>query len=466
MRLLEQYQSRLHGSADSYEELDYIKQIFASPIFQQYLVGGNPNLSQEDTQEIAQASVDILSRIENNDADGHVSPTERRKRQLYRKESLKALRNAVTPRNSPKVSAKRATIGGVENRDFQSSGLAENGHSASSLVDGHVPFQHVNGNQSPTKEMKSSSSSRIESQKSNHMQPAINGVHPKEPAIMHPSDYLSSPSKISTYERNGAMNLLETRAKNLSNSSSMLLERPSPPPGSNHGVRRDNSLGSGIGLHSSISGSQPNISSMLRITQGGNLEFDDFMPDNDSIPNLDGLEWNHQLHPAVGVGRPIHHDQVQPPGGNKKLIISPVSPPSARPPPPSYFTHITQNHTPNSQVENLVNATAARPPPPYSGNNSRMLNRRTKSYEKLLDANQDFPHLLPNPPLPPLVKPMTDGLTTRDIPTTERRKITFVVRLQKGKGKEGLGLKLKGLKSDQKGDLYIREVGGPAERYT
>ena len=66
---------------------------------------------------------------------------------------------------------------------------------------------------------------------------------------------------------------------------------------------------------------------------------------------------------------------------------------------------------------------------------------------------------------PPLVQPMTDGLTTRDLPTTvERRKTSLVIQLNKGK--DGLGFRLKGLKKEQKGGVYVQDlqVGGAADR--
>ena len=84
------------------EELEYIHQILSSPLFRLYKAGA---ASHEDTSMITEATREVISGMEASE-DNQLSPGERKKRQLQRKQSLKALRNAVTPSNSPMVQSK------------------------------------------------------------------------------------------------------------------------------------------------------------------------------------------------------------------------------------------------------------------------------------------------------------------------------------------------------------------------
>ena len=60
MHVLDQYQSRLHeaGNEEHDEEIEYVRQIVASPIFHQFLRG---ETAQEENIHIQQASRDVLS---------------------------------------------------------------------------------------------------------------------------------------------------------------------------------------------------------------------------------------------------------------------------------------------------------------------------------------------------------------------------------------------------------------------
>ena len=418
VRLLEQYQSRLHDSTENYEELNYVKQILASSLFQQFRNEGGVSLSQHDT-EIAQAVGDALSGIETiqNDDGGHFSPAEKRKRQLHRKQSLKALRNVVLAKNAPGSS-------------LEVGGPSVGGGGAMKLAPGENMKSRVVG---------------VASQEPPAVtDPTLSGSGAQVNGMADIDDPAVYPSEDTSLESRAGMAFERQKMNNLSGSSSWLDKS-----------HQDSTEWKGLGHRSkqksSISGSQPNIS-MLRITSVGSLEFDE-NPISDAAEI--GMEWNpaQPRRPRVSVtGLPIAAT------GGKKLTLSPISPPTAtsRPPPPSYTSYMAHNHTPNPQDPPIHS-------PPY-GANPKGLNRRAKSYEKLLDADSNFCHY-PNPPLIPLAKPMTDGVTTKDVLTTERRKTTLVIRLNKGT--EGLGFRLKGLKKDQKGGLFIQDlqVGGPAERF-
>jgi len=546
VRLLEQYQSRLHGSShDGYEEeLAYIKQILASPLFQQYLTGGLP---QREKQEIVKASTDILNGIESNGSlveDGPISPTEKRRRLIHRKQSLKALRNAVIPKSpSGPLQGKgpappphypmgnSAGQGGGQHQvmfssssDIPSSRYHSPGPESNGISEG-IPLATITTAASATSsssstsihEMKtmgpkSSSASRMDQHGvSPHTHISFSAMANGGMSHERMTDWiredngfskpfpLPPPHCMSKLESPWAepMNLAEARAKNLSSSSSMLLERPSPPKehlgggilpsaasssSSSSGVAttggrkisQEGFLGSKIQQQTAagaMSGSQPNISH-LHINQQGELEFiEDFSQEGgDLMPELgkergsEGValsEWNDQSGLVGGPGSVLQ--SAAPSGGGApgkgamKLVRPPVSPPTARPPPPYQFNHLVQDAEQGGTGPKSLSVA----PPSYSSplSNGGMKDRRTKSYERLLDIGNAPPSSYPN--LTPLGGLMTQGNPTQDQPTAERRKTTLVVQLRKGK--EGLGFRLKGL---GKGELFIQDLqpGGVADR--
>ena len=451
VRLLEQYQNRLHGSTDNYEELDYIKQILASSLFQQYRDAGGvaTSLPPQHSSELVQA-VNLLET--NNVDEAHISPAEKRKRNIHRKESLKALRNVVVSKKTTSSSSLERGSPGVGGVAHKSSPIET--PSRNSPLKGPATSQ-LRQLPEPLPLATRDVSSFSEQTGQGHMTATIPMTRPMNSSLDTPPS-LDAAAPTSVYplpEDNPFSGATKTttafvrhhadtsKSSSLSNSSSLMLEAGFPPSGGSGDMMRGfEGMGSGMGISrarhkSSITGSQPNIS-RLRITQQGGLEFDD--PDDptpDAMAGEDPLEW------------------VEP-----KLTLSPISPPTAsRPPPPSYITHMAQNHTPNP-VSTLDHDTS-RVPAIY-GMDAR---RRAKSYEKLLEATDGYSPY-PNQPLAPLVKPMTDGVTTKDILTTERRRTSLVVRLNKGK--TGLGFRLKGLKKEQVGGLYIQDMqlDGPAAR--
>jgi hypothetical protein len=447
---LEQYQNRLHGSSDNYEELDYIKQILASSFFQQYgdKAGGEGGATSlpHHNNEIAQA----VSILETSNLDeSHISPAEKRKINLHRKESLKALRNAVVLKNS--MSGSSLEKGGP--------GVGVGAHKQPPLEVGLGARGLPPKAPTAMAPLVPRDSSSFLEQSPSHVTTAIpiarpvNGSTDRPPSLDASTAYQvaenPTTAKSHGFERHQPES---SKSSNLSNSSSLMLEAGFLPPSGPGDIARgfesisggsSGSLGDSRARHkSSITGSQPNIS-MLRITQQGGLEFGD-----------------HE-DPILGMGsgdNPL--EWVESHSVGKKLTLSPISPPSARPPPPSYTTHM-QNHTLNPTPSLDRNTT--RIPPVYGGGMDAR--RRAKSYEKLLDTT-DGGSFTPysKPSLPPLVQPMTDGVTTRDVLTTEQRRTSLAVRLNKGKA--GLGFRLKGLKKEQIGGLYIQDMqhDGPAAR--
>ena len=516
VRLLEQYQSRLLGSNDSYEELDYIKQILGSPVFQQYVEGGAV-LHRKETQEIVQASVDILSGIEGSSLEGGpISPTEQRRRQIHRKQSLKALRNAVTPtlQNIAQHQTEvKCGLGEVRTMEcWEKQQQPQQPFFESQL---QSTFGECNGKPNVTskRHRKLSYGSKLDSLSSCGSKVEAQYVPISLPTTVNGGDLVSSgdflddcvpsspsyvtPSHMNTYERQvEPVSLIAARANHLSNSSNMLIERPSPPndyPGITTSVssttaatrtRRDTKeelFGKEVG-RPSMTGSQPNIS-QLRITQQGDLEFDGLLQDGGSGGGINGttgltlmnipegvrggrrgerrgsVEWNSHMGAIRGPVPVLNQSIPSAAGGttsgSKKMILTPVSPSMSRPPPPYNFTHVMQGHAPNDQTTPIST-------PSYinSTQSIGIKNRNPKSDERLLDFNGDISH----PGVVPLVKPMTDGSTTKDFPTVERRRTSLVISLRKGK--EGLGFRVEGLIKGQKGELYVQDIqaGGLADR--
>lgn len=431
LKLLEHYRDRIHSLGDEGydEEIDYLQQILVSPIFQQFVMGGS---SEEDMTKIVEASNMVLSGIAAGSAeDKQLSPTEKRKRQIARRQSLKALRNAVTPKNSPVLKRKMPPSSSMDDStatpDMADAGgksrVVENGAPMSSLLqarskDGPILPKLVDP--------------RADSP------PAVNGIQPQP---LSPEKGKMRPSNMS----NGIHPaLLETRTRNLSNSTSTLIERPSPPA-DYHFMRKkssDSVLSNGMVL-----GSQPNIHSA-----GIKLDFSDVEPFHHSPTAMTSPSskpspaWNPHHHLQAGMNLNVSHPS---PGNLSPLRL-----------PPSYVSHQQQN----KPLE--LDAPPLRPPPPYDYS-PLVAQRRAKSYDKLLDSPDSHVTYPPLPLFHPMVPPMTDGAVTQDLPTMQSRRTSLVISLEKGE--DGLGFRVKGLKNEQRGELGLLvqdlQPGGLAERY-
>lgn len=99
--LLEQYRDRLHtrGEEDHDDEILYLLQVLESPLMKEFLTEDVPGGGAAFLEEVA-------SVLENHESDVQLSPQSKRKRQLARQASLRALKIALTPRSSPASSPK------------------------------------------------------------------------------------------------------------------------------------------------------------------------------------------------------------------------------------------------------------------------------------------------------------------------------------------------------------------------
>ena len=94
--LLEQYRDRLHtrGEEEHDEDIVYLLQVLESPLMREYLT--------RDLSEGGAALVqEMASVLQDHENDVNLSPQSKRKRQLARQASLRALKIALTPQSSP-----------------------------------------------------------------------------------------------------------------------------------------------------------------------------------------------------------------------------------------------------------------------------------------------------------------------------------------------------------------------------
>ena len=421
--VLEQYKDRLHQAGDNVheEELDYIQDILASPIFNQYLTGTPP--SQEDSTIIAEATRDLVTGIEDHK---ETSPADKRKSHLQRKQSLKALRNVVTPKTSKKPH--------------------------------RIESSKVSSGQGP-QATSPSHNRNLRTEESNGLEPK----HTSE--VILPRQANGGPGDRHTLPITVVESRLNSRIKSLSNSTSTLIDRSTTNGGPVLRKKSSEGLLSPSG-GSSLSGSQPNISALKptpQMTLNGGLMIGGSRPDPIGAP-LVGLDL-HLSRPSDHFSQTSSSSLTPDSSHGQKLVLSPET----RPPPPSYHAHMQKQSTRLPVPQTTEQYTTSDHPQqllPY---------RKAKSFDKLFDAsvpsaefsqspNLHTPHQ--PPALTPPTHPMTNGLVTKDVPTAERRKTTFTVRMDKGA--EGLGFMVKAVKSENKGEvgLSIQDLqpGGPAER--
>lgn len=108
INLLGHYRDRLRnkGGEESHEEeLDYLVSILESPFMKDFLQG---KMSREDTAHFNEVTSQVISALEEEEEDRHLSPETQRKRLLRRRASLRALKLAVTPQSSPRITPKNS----------------------------------------------------------------------------------------------------------------------------------------------------------------------------------------------------------------------------------------------------------------------------------------------------------------------------------------------------------------------
>ena len=502
VQVLEQYKERLHqlGDEGHDEELDYIKQILASPIFYDY-VQNSSQLSQEETSIFSEVTNDLLSGFQET-TDGKMSPAEKHKQRVQRKRSLKALRNVVTPKNSPRIKSRRPH-GGANSSD--------GGKGSSSVYDSTSlatsPLDRTPGPSSST------SGSRFENSSSSSVATVVNGKRVQ--------DFTPLTSRSVEHDYTPVMNLsngvidfdtpssgpppFESQSRNLSNSTGTLIERSTSPSSDDTLLRRsDENLLANGGPPSSGS----NVLHGLKTDSGTSAYAIGNGTGPNSIPSLGGMDWDlpKQQQQLLPSSSSIHDPGPPPPPQGLKLKLPPVN--VAHRQPPSYQLHMQQqqNHTaPHHQIVTSPQVENKRPPPPPYGQagGSLMPQRRAKSFDRLLDSSPSdstIPiHLPPLNQAPdtttnmadsasfaqqqqpqvvgggltsslqygnPIVRPMTDGMvTTNYLTASERRRTILTVRLEKGE--KGLGFRVNGLKSKQYGGgLFVQDLQpvGVAER--
>ena len=434
-------------------------------------------MTHENSSLVSDATNYLLTGIEGGKGEEGVvaSVVDKRKRQLQRKESLKALRNAVTPKNSPLVTSRKS------HNTHESSISSQSQTRPSELTS---PSRKRNSRTDPIVTINGGGSSKI----------TAGGTYTKTTNLSNGiSDETLVPSPHGVAVDSGRV--LDARVKSLSNSTSTLIERSSPQedPGTHLWKKSSEGLLS-PGSGSPMSGSQPNINVLrLSLTQGTTAL-------NTSEPSpVNGLYGTSRLNPAGGgieisewntaiqnkdtdhFSRPLDLYVQTPNSGQqqtsgKKLILSPVSP-ETRPPPPSYNTHMQNKSTKLQQKSQQSNQPSSQPRNPLQNNGFEsdfhplVPHRKAKSFEKLLE----FPHItsephqaspLHLPPQLPLSHPMTNGSVTKDISTEERRKTLFTIRLDKGA--EGLGFMVKAVKNEKNEEVGLSvqdlQPGGLAER--
>ena len=521
--MLEQYKERLHQRGDEGhdEELDYIKQILASPIFYDY-VQNSSQLSQEETSIFSEVTNDLLSGFQET-TDGKMSPAEKHKQRVQRKRSLKALRNVV---NSPRIKPRRPHGAGGANS-------SDGGKASSSVYDhGTPPLATSPPDRGPGPPSSSTSGSRFENSPSTttsgSIATVVNGKQVQDFTPLTGRNVVDQDYTPVMGLSNGVLDFdtpssgpltFESPSRNLSNSTGTLIERSTSPSSDDTLLRRsDENLLANGGTPSS----DGNLLHRLK-TEGGATTSAYAIGNGtgpNSIPSLGGMDWDlsptkqpqqQQLLPSSSI-----HDPGPPPPstqGALKLKLAPMN--VAHRQPPSYQLHMQQqqNHTtttaPHHQIVTSPQVENKRPPPPPYGQagGNLMPQRRAKSFDRLLDSSPSdgaIPiHLPPlNHQAPdtttniadlapftqqqqqpqvisggggltpssnygnPIVRPMTDGMvTTNYLTAAERRRTILTVRLEKGE--KGLGFRVNGLKSKQYGGgLFVQDLqpGGIAER--
>ncbi|XP_019855527.1 PREDICTED: multiple PDZ domain protein-like [Amphimedon queenslandica] len=107
INLLGHYRDRLKRKGDYSEELDYLVGILESPFMREFLEG---NMSREDTDHFNEVTSEVISALEEQEEEVHLSPETQRKLVLKRRQSLRALKLAVTPQSSPHITPRTSKI--------------------------------------------------------------------------------------------------------------------------------------------------------------------------------------------------------------------------------------------------------------------------------------------------------------------------------------------------------------------
>jgi hypothetical protein len=478
MQVLDQYQSRLHeaGNEEHDEEIEYVRQIVASPIFHQFLRGGT---AQEENVHIQQASRDVLSAELSTEALlSKLTSSDIQRRRLARRKSLKALRNAVMPVNqhppskkSPHPSSSSSPPFGSHHGGGHAPSRSGEPSSLSSATTSPLKHAHHTKSYSGPESVRTAVAvaTGAESQPPHHVDRGPVSSHGNSsshtPSSQPPSSLMTNGGDIDTPleglgvtvkspvspRRPPDSNSLSPRTRNLSNSTNTLIERLSPPV-------QSPTKGHQISTGRVSAESHPNVHSL-------GLNRPEMDKDLFSIPR-------HVLSPEWAGGK----DRFPNERGVVNLPLHPPLPP---------HPHSHYNATPNSTHRTPVAVAKASPsarlplaseiprhPPPALPPYEPLQNsthKRSKSFEDILNSPEFDPlnfHRTPIPPHPmlgPQVENPSLGVTATAQGGRNQRGVYFDIYLEKGS--EGLGFLVNNREGGE-GGLVIQYLspGGPAEQ--
>ena len=469
MHVLDQYQSRLHeaGNEEHDEEIQYVRQIVASPIFHQFLRG---ETAQEENIHIQQASRDVLSaEISTEALLSELTSSDIQRRRLARRKSLKALRNAVMPVNQHLPSKKSHHPSSSSSPPFGShhgSGHAPSRSgepsSLSSATSSPLKHSHHTKSYSGPESVRTAVAvaTGAESQPLHHADRGPVSSHGNSnshtPSSQPPSSLMTNGGDIDTPleglggtvkspvspRRPPDSNSLSPRTRNLSNSTNTLIERLSPPV-------QSPTKGHPISVGRVSAESHPNVHSLgLNRPELDNKDLfsiplhvlsPEWVGGKDQFPNERGV-----------VNLPLHH-----------------------PLPPHPHSHY--NATPNSSQRTPIAISASvrlplaseipRHPPPAPPPYEPLQNsthKRSKSFEDILNSPEFDPLNFHRTPIPPhhMLGPQVENLSQGG---RNQRGVYFDIYLEKGS--EGLGFLVNNREGGE-GGLVIQYLSpeGPAEQ--
>lgn len=402
-----------------------------------------PSFSNDNSVVISEATNLLINGMKaNEDQSVASSGPDRRKILLQRKESLKALRNAVTPKNSPLLTTRKT--------------LSKHESSTSSQIQ-----RKLSDILSP---------SRKPNPRSNAAFVTNGDESSKVTVISRPTNGIQDDSVVPSSQTGVAGKYFDSRVKSLCNSTSTLINQEAVGHPSLHQTFKSLE-------RLPMSDSQPDVNA-FRLSPIHDTGATPSRPGdvstsrNNSRSEMESLEWDPESQNVDGVSNlSIQAPNSGQQASSKKLILTSAD---TRPPPPSYHTHM-QNKSAKLQLS-PSNQPLTLPGDSLRDNGHEphlaASHRKANSFDNLLDVvaetsqqlNQSS--LLHTAPQTPFTHPVTNGSVTKDIPTSERRRSMFSVCLNKGA--EALGFMVKAAKNEKNEDVGLTvqdlQPGGLAER--
>ena len=433
--LLEQYRDRLHsrGEEEHDEDIAYLMQVLQSPLMKEYLLGDSPVSEATLIQEMTTA-------LENQEHDVHLSPNSKRRRNLARKASIRALKLALTPHTSPRIQRanekRQQRVGSPEYplvQQVMAKSYSNRSGSHESSPSPMVAYSNGDGLNDPVtsprwpREGFESHNPHLNFHNAAQVtSPASDQVVPQDPAYSIDHIYISPYTGKHEYPGiESSTSPVEQEEKDprdmVSHSTDTLIEHEISPY---LVTERDNGM-------VSVSGSE-RYSEFIR--KGLNSE-DIRTPDMGDSQDEETLQGFQKLMGPPTSFVPRDQQTVTPP-------VPPVL--------PSY----TEALTCSSQ-------------------------QRVKSYEDLLSDKMDHMKISPTPAItppgapPPYYYPRggptTAGLPTQNVTTDRPRGFQHqLLTISLFKGPQGLGLSINRKKNTQKGEIgiFVQDIqpGGVAER--